>query len=207
MAQPVSLQSPPPQTGTIKGTLKLDDGSVCATRNPFFGVNVTATVQFRDISGNPLKDSNNQPIPPTVLNPYAYGQFAIDDNPSGSSLVFTCENATLTVPRKSFGMGSFIIRGTGQPEVKSMSATLNSIEIGIFPVPPVVPLGILPSDYLAGRESNKLIGPPSHFLAFTGLDSRASSCQYYKSVGAVEDCDQAGNYTGKTPPPDISRVA
>jgi hypothetical protein len=43
-----------------------------------------------------------------------------------------------------------------------------------------------------------LTGPPSRFLAFKGLDTRAGSCQYYKSVGAVEGCDFAGNYTGKT---------
>ena len=29
------------------GTLILDDASVCATRNPFFGVNVNATIQLR----------------------------------------------------------------------------------------------------------------------------------------------------------------
>jgi hypothetical protein len=192
MAQPVSVP-PTVVSGSVAGTLVLEDQSVCATRNPFFGVNVTASVQFADNGGKPIGD-------PLVLNPYAYGQFVIDDNASGVSLVFTCENATLTVPRSSFGMGSFIIRGTGQPEVKSMSATLNGKEIGIFPVPPVVPLGILPSDYLAGRESNKLIGPPSQFLAFKGLDTRAGSCQYYKSIGAVEDCDKSGNYTGKNPP-------
>jgi hypothetical protein len=175
----------------IKGTLILDDASSCATINPFFGVNVGAKVQFVDSGGNPLG-------PPVVLDPYAYGQFVIDDNPSGSSLVFTCENATLTVPRSAFDTSFFIIRGTSRPEVKSMSATLTGREIGIFPVPPVVPPGILPSDFLAGRESDKFIGPPSRFLTFAGLDDGKSGCEYYKSVGAVENCDDVGNYIGAT---------
>jgi hypothetical protein len=192
VAQPASVPSPP-QTGMkqVKGTLILDDASVCATKNPHFGVDVTATVQFKDNGGQLL----GQPL---VLDPYAYGQFVIDDNPSGASLVFTCESATLTVPRSDFSLNFFIIRGTVQPQVKSMSATLGGKNVGIFPVPPVVPPGILPSDFLAGRESDKLIGPPSQFLAFGGLDTRRSGCQYYKSVGAVADCDDAGNYIGAT---------
>ena len=91
MAQPVSVP-PTVVSGSVAGTLVLEDQSVCATRNPFFGVNVTASVQFADNGGKPIGD-------PLVLNPYAYGQFVIDDNASGVSLVFTCENATLTVPR------------------------------------------------------------------------------------------------------------
>jgi len=149
-----------------------------------------------------------------TLNPYADGQFAIKDvfadNPSGSFLIVASENASqifdecsASRPAPCFSrtdpsMNNFIMRGTGRPEVKSMSATLNGRNIGIFPVPPVVPPGILPSDDLAEREGNKLTGPPSRFLAFKGLDTRAGSCQYYKAVGAVEDCDFSGNYTGKT---------
>src|SRR5215471_18123244 len=131
---------------------------------------------------------------------YAYGQFAINDNLNGSKLVFTCENATLTATsfRNLPATNFFIIRGTAQPQVKSMSATLDGTEIGIFPVPPVVPQGILPSDYLAGRQSDDLIGPPPRFLAFKGLDTRKGSCEYYRSVGAVQDCDAAGNYQGAT---------
>jgi hypothetical protein len=198
VAQPVPVPGPS-QTGMkqIKGTLILDDASVCATINPFFGVNVSAKVQLAANGGNLLGE-------PVVLDPYAYGQFVIDDNPNGSSLVFTCENATLTVPRSDFNTSFFIIRGTAQPEIKSMSATLTGREIGIFPVPPVVPPGILPSDFLAGRESDKSIGPPSQFLKFSvlgkfaGLDDRKTGCEYYKSVGAVENCDDVGNYIGAT---------
>jgi hypothetical protein len=192
------VKDPTAVSGPVAGTVILDDASVCGTRNPFFGVNVNATVQFADNRGNLLAQA-------MVLNPYAYGQFAIADNPNGASLVFTCENATLTVPRNLFESPfPFIIRGTAQPEVNFMSASLSGVNIGIFPVPPVVPPGILPSDYLAGRESvagresDKSIGPPSRFLAFKGLDSRKGSCEYYKSVGVVEDCDDAGNYQGRT---------
>jgi hypothetical protein len=192
-APPASI--PTAVSGQIKGMVILDDASVCGTRNPFFGVNVNATVQFADNGGNLLGQA-------MVLNPYAYGQFAITPpNANASRLIFTCENATLAVNSFSSTDPSaniFIIRGTAQPQVKSMSATLNGTDIGIFPVPPVVPQGILPSDYLAGRQSDNLIGPPPRFLAFKGLDTRLGSCQYYKSVGAVEDCDAAGNYQGKT---------
>jgi hypothetical protein len=161
VAQPVPVPSFPQTIIQVKGTLILDDSSYCGTVNPFFGVNVSATAQFKDNGGNLLGE-------PLVLDPYAYGQFTIDDNPNGASLVFSCENATLTVPRSAFDTSFFIIRGTSRPEVKSMSATLTGREIGIFPVPPVVPPGILPSDFLAGRESDKFIGPPSRFLTFAG---------------------------------------
>src|SRR5439155_8768611 len=106
-----------------------------------------------------LKDNGGNVLSRTVLDPYAYGQFALDDHPNGSVLVLTCEGATQTInsfSRSDPSTNIFIIRGTVQPEVKSMSATLNGVNVGIFPVPPVVPPGLLPSDFLAGRESNKL---------------------------------------------------
>jgi hypothetical protein len=191
VAPPVPVPSFPQTMIQIKGTLILDDSSYCGIVNPFFGVNVSATAQFEDNAGKLLGQ-------PMVLDPHAFGQFIIDDDPSGAKLVFTCETATLTVPRSAFDTSFFIIRGTSRPEVKSMSATLNGKEVGIFPVPPVIPPGILPSDFLAGRESDKSIGPPSQFLTFALLDDRKSGCEYYKSVGAVENCDDAGNYIGAT---------
>jgi hypothetical protein len=209
-AQPVSIPSSASSSpNAIKGTVLLGDVSVCGTTDRFFGVNVNATVQLRDINGNPVKDSQGMPLPPTVLYPNAYGQFAIDDDTSGTNLVFTCENATLTVPKNGFDSRfPLFIPGTTRPEVNSMSATLNGNNIGVFPVPPVVPPGILPSDFLAGRESNKFIGPPSQFLTFLfGLDDRKSGCEYYKSVGAVEDCDDAGNFVGATLTFDAWRTA
>jgi hypothetical protein len=187
-APPVSF--PTAVTGSIKGTLLLSDQSVCGTRNPFFGVDVTALVL--------LLDGQLGIVNSATLNPYAGGQFAIDDPlQRGAFLFFICEGATVITGFNQTDPSSniFSIPGTAQPEIKSMSATLNGT---ILPVPPVVPQGILPSDYLAGRQTDNSIGPPPRFLAFKGLDTRAGACQYYKAVGAVADCDTAGNYQGAT---------
>ena len=182
------LRSPAPKPGSTSPPCRCSLGD-------WPDNNTIYTIKIRT-----LRNGNGTVLSQAVLNPYAYGQFLIDDNANGSSLVFTCENATLTSTnfRNDPSINFFIIRGTAQPQVKSMSATLNGTDIGIFPVPPVVPLGILPSDYLTGREGDNLIGPPSRFLAFKGLDTRAGACQYYQSVGAVAGCDPAGNYQGAT---------
>src|SRR5262249_13665169 len=52
VAQPVPVPSFPQTMIQVKGTLILDDSSICGTVNPFFGVNVSATAQFADNGGN-----------------------------------------------------------------------------------------------------------------------------------------------------------
>ena len=45
----------------------------------------------------------------------------------------------------------------------------------------------LPSDAIPDTDK---------FLAYKGLDSRIGACLYYKAVGAVKNCDRAGNMIG-----------
>jgi hypothetical protein len=181
-------------TGTITGTLLLGDFSVCGKRIPFFGVDVIARVQLRDNNDNVLSE--------TVLNPYARGEFTLKDAPGGTKLFAICEGAHLTVtnvirnPGFSGGPVNFlVISDTTQPEVKSMAATTqDGKSVGIFPVQPTPVLGTLPSDFF-GRQDFNVRGTP-RFLSFKGLDTRKGGCEYYKAIGAIHDCDAAGNFVG-----------
>src|SRR5262249_52703992 len=156
--------------GTIKGQLLLDDASVCGKRIPFFGVEATARVQLRDKDDKALSE--------TVLNPYAFGEFTLEDVNGGTKLFAICEGATETFtnfsadPNFPANLNIFIIRGTTQPEVKSMSAIQNGNPVGIFPVLPTPARGTLPSDFF-GRQDNNALGTP-RFLSFKGLDTRKS---------------------------------
>jgi hypothetical protein len=186
--------------GTITGQLLLGDKSVCGKRIPFFGVDVTARVQ--------LRDNNNTFLSETVLNPYAFGEFTLKDVPGGTKLFAICEGATQTftnvIRNPGFSGGpvnSLIMNGTTQPEVKSMSATVKSMSatqngknVGMFPVLPTPAHGTLPSDFF-GRQDYNVLGTP-RFLSFKGLDTRRGGCEYYKAIGAVHDCDAAGNFVG-----------
>jgi hypothetical protein len=193
--QPSPSEPPEPLDdgqGAIKGQLLLGDASVCGKRIPFFGVEATARVQ--------LRDNNNTVLSETILNPYAFGEFTLVDN-GGTKLFAICEGATQTFTSFSRGpfpgnpLNVFIMDGTTQPEVRSMAATTqDGKNIGIFPVQPDPPRGTLPSDFF-GRQDFNVLGTP-RFLSFKGLDTRRSGCEYYKVIGAVHDCDAAGNFVG-----------
>jgi hypothetical protein len=181
--------------GTIKGVLLLGgfgDTSVCGKRIPFFGVDATAIVQLRDKDDKPLSE--------TVLNPYAFGEFSLADVNGGTKLFAICEGATqqfITFDRGDVQFPNplpFLIKGTTQPEVKSMSAIQDGKPVGIFPVLPTPARGTLPSDFF-GRRDHNVSGTP-RFLSFKGLDTRKGGCEYYKAIGAVAGCDPAGNFVG-----------
>jgi hypothetical protein len=192
--------------GSITGQLLLGDASVCGKRIPFFGVEATAKVQLTDNNGKcALVDNNNKCLSETVLNPYAFGEFTLKDAPGGTRLVAICEGATQTFtnfsrnPKFPDNLNFFIINGinnvAAQPEVRSMTATTqDGKNVGIFPVPPAPPHGTLPSDFF-GRQDHNVLGTP-RFLSFKGLDTRKGGCEYYKAIGAVHDCDDAGNFVG-----------
>jgi len=193
--QPSPTEPPEPLddgTGAITGQLLLGDASVCGKRIPFFGVEATARVQ--------LRDNNNNVLSETILNPYAFGEFTLADN-GGTNLFAICEGATQKFTNFSRNrkfpdnLNFFIMDGTTQPEVTSMAATTrDGKNVGIFPVQPTPAVGTLPSDFF-GREDHKVLGTP-RFLSFKGLDTRKGGCEYYKVIGAVQDCDSAGNFVG-----------
>jgi hypothetical protein len=196
---PTVVAEPPTPRSTaatqIIGQVILGDVSTCGVRNPFFGVNVNAVVE--------LFDANNVPLRRFVLDPYS-PIFAVDDEPTATMLSITCEGATAqftNFTRSTVEPGGvtdvprniFILPGTQRPAIQSVTATQNGKSIGYFPLTPTVRL---PSDFLIGRLGDKLIGPPAHFLAYKGLDSRKGSCEYYKAIGVIGGCDDFGNFTG-----------
>jgi hypothetical protein len=180
----------------IVGQIGLGDVSVCGVRNPFFGVFVNAVVE--------LLDTSDAPLTRFVVDPYTF-IFAVDDHPAATKLRITCEGATATFTNftRSTGPGLvaeipftnfFFLPGTSRPVIRSVTAMQNGQNIGYFPLLPTVRL---PSDFLIGRLGARLTGPPAHFIAYKGLDTRKGSCEYYKAIGVIEDCDAVGNFTGK----------
>src|SRR6202035_108762 len=58
-----------------------------------------------------------------------------------------------------------------------------------------------------GKSIGTFLPPPTGFasdvltradgyLTEKGIDSRLGACQYYKAIGAVEDCDLQGHFVG-----------
>jgi hypothetical protein len=173
----------------ITGSVRLEDGSPCGTENEFFGVSSSATVELTDISG--------VTIPGSQVRANSWGQFSIARRqPVHVNVVVRCEGAIpviptasgMTIPASTPGstspstdIGVVTIPGVRAPIVTAMTATPLT---GVFdqPVPG------LPSDVVPTR--------PPKFLAMKGLDTRLSACLYYKTVGAVQDCDAEGNFQG-----------
>jgi hypothetical protein len=168
----------------VTGAALLEDGSTCGTENEFFGVTSTATAELIDIDGNP--------IPGTRVRANSWGQFSTPLTQSvHTSVVVHCEDAPLAsqtggsveIPRpssdssKSFDVGVVTISG-GAPVVSSMFVTPATVPAK-FDDPTMRPP--LPSDIVPLR--------PAKFLAMKGLDTRLSGCLYYKTIGAVWDCD------------------
>jgi len=116
MASAVSAPIPDPAFNVpqIKGTVRLQDGSVCGTRDPFFGIDVTAEVVLID-------DQGGETV--AILNPYAEGQFAIrvPDGRIGLAALLFCENAVevVAVNQADPSLNNFQIPASGRPEVRS----------------------------------------------------------------------------------------
>jgi hypothetical protein len=176
------------------GGVQLPDGSTCGTEDEFFGVNSTATVELIDINGNT--------IPGSKVRANSWGQYSIpvtaQTRQMHLSVVVRCEGADPVTPGNSgtpinpppngdtgsldFGV---VTIGDGAPVVSSMSIVPATIP-SKFDDPSVAPP--LPSDIVPLR--------PAKFLAMKGLDTRLSGCLYYKTIGAVSDCDAEGNFQG-----------
>jgi mono/diheme cytochrome c family protein len=200
-----------PGTPLVSGTVLLNDfanefgfpvaeSHVCGTRNPFFGVTATATVEQVNAGGaivaSHILDAND---PTEAAGNFsvslAAGAVAIRASckgtvgPGGTSAATALNdfsvtkdasgNLTATIPL--FVPAEF-------PAVTAMSAILNGQEIGIFPSPPGASVEL---------PSNRLPSPPEKFLAFGGLDTRSGACNYYVQIGAVEGCDASGDFTGR----------
>jgi hypothetical protein len=163
----------------VSGSLMLADGTPCGTQNEFFGVHVNATATLLDAAGNSLAG----PVRVNVTGFYALPAIA-----DAASVWLQCEQAEpvqVTISNLDLVNGTDVgpatMVNTTSPTVTSMSAVRNSKPVGLFLPPP----SGFPSDPFSGADQ---------FLAFKGLDSRLGACQYYKAVGAVQDCDASGKF-------------
>jgi hypothetical protein len=204
-----------PESPLVSGTVLLNDfanefgfpvaeSHVCGTRNPFFGITATATVEQVDAGGTVVASHPLDGNDPTEAAGNFSVHFAKDRGavairasckgtvgPGGTSAATALnppafwvtkdasQNLTVTIPL--FVPAEF-------PVVTAMSAILNGKETGDFPSPPRASVEL---------PSNRLPSPPEKFLAFGGLDTRSGACNYYVQIGAVEGCDASGNFTGR----------
>ncbi len=165
------------------GHVGLADGGVCGTQSDYFGVQTAATVQLQLADGTPLS---------SLLRVNHFGDYALDAAvPVQSSLKLQvrCETFTQTIDVPAAGAGGYSAAqpveaslqiANSRPRVVKMVATGPEGNVrGRMVVP------------LADAESNVLPGS-SQFLAFKGKDTPLSACMYYRSLGAVRDCDAQG---------------
>ena len=167
------------------GHVALADGGVCGHENPFLGVLTAASVQLRQADGTAIGSA-------VTVN--RFGDYQIDASvPVKGALKaeITCEgyDKTLDVPASSNPAGyvatapvelSHVV-ANNRPVVSKMVA--NGAD-GNVRGRMIVPIDNSVADSLPGAN---------HFLVYKGTDTRLGACQYYRSLGAVQDCDAQGN--------------
>jgi hypothetical protein len=177
-------------TAVVSGSFRLADGTPngtpngtpCGIQDEFFGVHVNATATLRDAHNAPL----------AMARVDEYGDYALPAVPGGTFVSLQCEDAPVVFsppfteavyPDTTTVVPLQTLAGVTPPTITSMSATRHGKPVGTF-LPP--PTGFA-SDSLKRADG---------YLAFKGVDSKRSACQYYKAVGAVQGCDSQGNFTG-----------
>jgi hypothetical protein len=175
----------------LHGHVSLDDDGVCGTQNAFFGVATTATVQLLQADGQPLGA-------PTRVN--RFGDYSVHAAVS--------VDQPLTV-RIECGAAREDIALTPATDAAVRSALLSSLPIERShrfanrrpAITRMVANG--PEGSVRGRmviEEERAVStalPGSYrFLSYKGTDSALSACRYYRSIGAVADCDADGRMQG-----------
>lgn len=184
VAVPLDNAIPAGSNLRLHGHIAFADGGVCGTRNNFAGIRSAGTVQVIDAAGAAL-------TPPVEIN--RFGDYAIDAPvlvDAALKLKVQCESLTREVAIVS--ASGF----TGAPI--ELSIPLSNTRPRIVKMVANGPEGNVRGRMVeaeANVSSNSLPGP-DHFLAFKGKDTRMGTCLYYKSFGAVEDCDAQGNMVG-----------
>jgi len=173
---------------TINGTFVLRDGSPCGVQDEFFGLHSEASATL-------LNANNSRIAGPVAVN--EFGDFSLPRLTGAATVSLRCEHAQpmrVQVPpaNSPFGdidVGVTTLTGVSAPLIIGMTAMQRGKSVGKFLPPPTS------SDPAHPFASDAL--PRAHgFLAVKGIDSRASACHYYKAVGAVEGCDEVGNFQG-----------
>ncbi len=188
---------------SVSGHILLADNSPCGVDNDLFDVHRTGNVTILDGNHKVLATAKTD----------AFGDWGVPIDPSLTpvSVRLRCESVTTSVLLGPPAGSNITVvpdmtfpAGTGAPDIKDMRAPLNG-RPGLFQaepsrsLPPIPPGGMpialagwqglvptrFPSDFVTRSNS---------FLAFKGHDSRASGCQYYLSIGAVQGCRPDGSF-------------
>jgi hypothetical protein len=167
------------------GHVALADGGVCGHENAFFGILSAATVQLRQADGTAIGSA-------ATVN--RFGDYELDAAvPVQAALnaEIQCEgyDETLDVPASSAPAGYISSAPVELSHVvaNSRPQIVNMIANG-------------PDGNVRGRMIVPLAGSASvaqpgaeHFLIYKGQDTKLGACIYYRSLGAVQDCDAQGN--------------
>lgn len=165
----------------LVGSVSLQNGEICGTDNKFHGVQSTAQAILLDFNGKQLGGSARVNL---------YGDYALPWNPLAWYVKVQCEAnlpVIVGIDRVNQKAAKAVFGGAGQPVVSTITAS-----IGGQAMPSNIAF-IPPDDH--GQPSSKF--PRGDvFLAFKGIDTRQSACEYYRLIGAVKSCDAAGNPSG-----------
>ncbi|KQQ88081.1 hypothetical protein [Massilia sp. Leaf139] len=187
VASVVTVQPALPEGRNLRlhGHVGLADGGICGTENEFLGLQSAATVQLLQADGAVLGA-------PVRVN--RFGDYALDAAVAVQArlkLRVQCESyaATLDVPAPAAAgyVRSVPVEVSHQipnsrPRVVRMLA--NGMD------------GNVRGDTLdleTAASQTRALPSPDHFLTYKGKDTRLSACMYYRSLGAVGDCDAQGN--------------
>ena len=178
----LTTQIPPGNNLRLHGHIVLSDGSVCGARNEFAGIRSIGTVQVIDATG--VAQS-------AVVEINRFGDYAIDAPVLVSApykLRVRCDSLTaiLDIAAPTGFVGTAI----------ELSAKLSNSRPRIDKMVANGPDGNVRGRMVvaqANASSTNSLPGPDHFLTYKGKDTRLGACLYYKSFGAVEDCDGQGN--------------
>ena len=172
----------------LHGHVAHADGGACGIEEEFFGIHSAATVQLQQADGTPLG---------AAVRVNRFGDYALDAPvPVNGSLklAISCESlqttAAVPAPASSAGYVSSqpvelsVALANHRPVIARMVA--NGLDGNVRGAMVVPETGVV-SDSLPGALQ---------FLTYKATDTRLSGCMYYRSLGAVADCDAQGTPSG-----------
>ncbi|MEI6069191.1 MAG: hypothetical protein WCP96_17800 [Methylococcaceae bacterium] len=177
------IANPSDALSYIVGSAQIQGGGICGTDNKFQGVQSTATAVLLDVKQKQLGG---------VVRVNSFGDYALPWNPLAWYVKVKCENnVPLTVAiDPSTSVADPAIFKASLPVVSNMTASISG---KLLDLTTQAKAKFLPPD--SGLPSSNF-SRTDHFLAFKGVDTKQSACEYYRTIGAVQSCDATGNATG-----------